>query len=83
MCTEAHPNYNYFVIIDDLEKKVFLQILQSLKENTCARVFFNKVAGLRPIILLKKRLLHRCCPVNFAKFVRTAFLQNTSGQLLL
>ena len=56
MCTEAHPNYNYFVIIDDLEKKVFLQILQSLKENTCARVFFNKVAGLRPIILLKKRL---------------------------
>ena len=40
MSTKAHPNYNYFVIIDDLEKKVFLRILQSLKENTCARVFF-------------------------------------------
>ena len=40
MCTEAHPNYTYFVIIDDLEKKVFLQILQSLKENTCVRAFF-------------------------------------------
>ena len=31
---------------------------------------FNKVAGLRPVILLKKRLWHRCFPVNFAKFLR-------------
>ena len=44
---------------------------------------FNKVAGLRPAKLLKKRLRHRCYPVNFAKFLRTPFLQNTSGQLLL
>ena len=28
-------------------KKVFLEILQNLEENTCARVFFNEVAGLR------------------------------------
>ena len=34
--------------------------------------FFNK--GLRPAILFKKRLLHRCFPVNFAKFLRTPFL---------
>ena len=33
--------------------------------------------------LLKKRLWHRCFPVNFAKFLRTLFSQNTSGQLLL
>ena len=33
--------------------------------------FFNKVAGLRPTTLLKKRLWHRCFPVNFVKFVRT------------
>ena len=26
---------------------------------------------------------HRCFPVNFAKFLRTPFLQNTSGRLLL
>ena len=44
---------------------------------------FNKVAGLRPATLLKKRLWHRCFPVNFAKFLRTPFLQNTSGRLLL
>ena len=46
-------------------------------------LFFNKVAGLRPATLLKKRLLHRCFLVNFAKFLRTPFLQNTSGRLLL
>ena len=28
---------------------------------------------------LKKRIWHRCFPVNFAKFLRTPFLQNTSG----
>ena len=33
--------------------------------------------------LLKKRLWHRCFLVNFAKFLRTSFLQNTSGQVLL
>ena len=33
--------------------------------------------------LVKKRLWHRCFPVNFVKFLRTPFLQNTSGRLLL
>ena len=32
---------------------------------------FNKVADLRPATLLKKRLWHRCFPVNFANFLRT------------
>ena len=45
-------------------------------------LFFNKVAGLWPATLIKKRLWHRCFPVNFAKFLRTP-LQNTSGRLLL
>ena len=39
--------------------------------------------GLRPAPLLKKRLWHSCFPVNFAKFLRTFILQNTSGRLLL
>ena len=33
--------------------------------------------------LLKKSLWHRCFPVNFAKFLRIHFLQNTSGRLFL
>ena len=42
----------------------------------------QSLRGLRPSTLLKKRLWHRCFPVNFAKFLRTPFLQNTSGRLL-
>ena len=37
---------------------------------------FNKVAGVRPAILLKKRLWHRCFPVNFTKFLRTYFTEH-------
>ena len=29
--------------------------------------------GVRPATFLKKRLQHRLCPVNFAKFLRTCF----------
>ena len=46
-----------------------MEILKNSQNNTCARVSF----------LINKRLLHRCFPVNFAKFLRTPFLQNTSG----
>ena len=43
----------------------------------------GKVAGLRPATLFKKRLWHRCFPVNFVKFLRTPFSQNTSWRLRL
>ena len=49
----------------------------------CLSLFFIKAAGLRPATLLKKRLWHGCFPVNFVKFLRTPFLQNNSGRLLL
>ena len=38
------------------------------KYSTCAW-------GLEPATLLKKRLWHRCFPVNFVKFLRTPFLR--------
>ena len=63
-------------------KKVFLEISQNSQENTCARVSFLiklQDSGLRTATLLKKRLWHRCFPVNFVKFLRTPFLQNTSS----
>ena len=42
---------------------------------------FAKLTGkhLRSETLLKKKLWHSCFPVNFAKFLRTPLLQNTSG----
>ena len=66
-----------------LQGKVLLEILQNSQENTCARVFFNKVADLRPATFLKKRLWHWCFLVNFAKFLRATFLMKNSGGLLL
>ena len=44
--------------------------------------FFIKVGGLSSATLLK-RLLRKCFPVNFVKFSKKPFLQNTSGRLLL
>ena len=52
-------------------------------KHLCQSLFFNKVTGLRSATLLKKRLLHWWFLVSFVKFLRTPFLQNTSGRLLL
>ena len=56
-------------------KKVLLKLSQNSQENTCTRVFFNKIAGLRPATLLNKRFWQRCLPVNFENL----FLWNTTG----
>ena len=67
-------------------KMVFLEISQNLQERTYARVSFLiklQVWGLRPSTLLKKRLWHRCFPVNFVKFLRTPFYIEHLWRLLL
>ena len=46
-------------------------------------LFLNKVAGLRPATLLKKRLWYRCLPANFVKFLRTLFFIKHLWWLLL
>ena len=52
-------------------------------KHLCQILFFNKVAGLSPAILSKKRLWHRCFPVNFAKFLRASFFIEHLWWLLL
>ena len=66
-----------------LSKCVLRNLVKFTKKYLCKSLFFNKVAGLRPATLLKKRLWHRCFLVNFEKFLRISLLQNTSGKLLL
>ena len=44
---------------------------------------FNKAADLRPATVLKIGLWHWCFLVNFEKFLRIPFLQNTSGRMFL
>ena len=44
-------------------------------KHLCQSLFFDKVADLRLATLLKKRLWHRCFPVNLATFLRIPFLK--------
>ena len=63
------------------KKGVLKNFTKFTRKHLCQSLTFNKVA--RPATLFKKGLWHRSFPVNFAKFLRTLFLQNTSGRLLL
>ena len=52
------------------------------KKRCCARVsFLIKLQAACNFI--KNETLSQCFPVNFAKFLRALFSQNTSGRLLL
>ena len=44
---------------------------------------FSEAVARRPATLLKKRLWHRCFPVNFGKFLRTPFFTEHLRWLLL
>ena len=55
-----------------IKKGVLRNLTKFTGKHLCQSLFFNKAAGLR-----------RCFPVNFVKFLRTPFLQNTSRRLLL
>ena len=64
------------------KKGVLKNVAKFTGKQPSQSLFFTKVAGLRPATLFKKRLWHRCFPVNFAKFVRTSFFQKTWRLLL-
>ena len=52
-----------------LIKNVLKNFAKFTGKHLCQSLFLNKVAGLRSTTLLKKKLWHRCFPVNFAKFL--------------
>ena len=65
------------------KKGVLGNLAKFTRKHLCQSLFFNKVAGLKPATLLKKRHWHRCFPQNFAKFLRTPFFrEHLWGQLL-
>ena len=57
-----------------VRKGVLTNFEKFLGKYLCQNLLFNKVAGLRPATLLKRRLWNRCFPVNFSKFQITTFL---------
>ena len=56
------------VKIDDLQN-----FAKFTRKHLCQSFFFNKFAGLRPATLLKKRLWHRCFPLNFCEISKNIF----------
>ena len=84
------PNFQVFSTVSNMMVKVarylpksetaFHRCLQQFTGKYLFKsIFFNKVGGLHP----RKKLLHRCFPVSFAKYFRTLFLRNTFGWWLL
>ena len=62
-----------------MKKGVLRNFTKFAGKHQWPSLLFNKVTGPKPATLLKKRLWHRFFLVNFAKFLRTPFLQKTSG----
>ena len=65
------------------KKCVLRNCTKFIGKHLCHSLFFNKVTGLRPANLLKKRHWHRRFAVNFAKFLRTPFYIEHFRWLLL
>ena len=65
------------------KKGVLENLAKFTGKHPCQSLFFNKVAGLTPETLLKKRTWHRCFPVDFAKFSETPFFIEHLWWLLL
>ena len=65
------------------EKGVLENFTRFTRKHMCQSLFLNKVVGLRSVTLLRKRLRHRCFPVNFVKRLKTPTLKNISERLAM
>ena len=92
MCYTLRKKYPYFELCwTEYGEVRSMQSLQQKKKKkkknqtklTSKCIFcyntVNKREYTRPVILLKNRLWHRCFPMDFAKFLRTPYLQNATG----
>ena len=52
-------------------------------KQLCQSLFLISLQAWRPPTFLKKRLQHRCFPVNIERFLRTSILNSICEQLLL
>ena len=60
-------------------KKVFLKIRKNHKKTSVMESLFKNVANLKACNYIKKILQHVYLTVNFAKVLRTPFLQKTTA----
>ena len=74
---QKQPSKGFF------KESVMRNFAEFTRKHLCRNLFFDKVKLCRSSTSLKTSLQRRCFLVNFGKFVRTPFLQNTTGRLLL
>ena len=57
------------------KKPVLKNFTKFTEKHLCQSLLLNKVVGLSPVTLSKRRLWHRYFHVNFTKFLRTPFFK--------
>ena len=60
-----------------MKKGALINFTKFTGKHLYQSLFFYKIADLRAATLLKKKLWHRCFPVNFAKCLRTRYFKTT------
>ena len=65
------------------EKGALRNFAKFTEKTHVSESVFNKIAGLWPATLVKKRLSYRFFAVNFAKFLRTLFYRTFLSYLFL
>ena len=80
-----HPECPYRSSCPDVfcKEGVLRNFTKFTGKHLCQGLFCNKIAGLRPPILIKKIPWHKCFPVDFVKFLRTRFFTEHFRWLLL
>ena len=73
LCVQKQPQEVFY------KKGVLKNSAKFTRKPLCQSLPYNEVAGHRSATLLKRKLWCWCLAVNFAKFLRTPALQNTSG----
>ena len=56
-----------------------LEVWNIHRKTSVLESLFSKVVSLEAWNFIKKKLQHRCFPVNIAKFLRKFYLKNTTG----
>ena len=69
-CRNSHPEVF-------CKKGVLRNFTKFTGKHLCQNLFFNKVAWLSPATSFKKRLWHRCFPVEFCEISKNIFLHRT------
>ena len=56
------------------KKGVFKNFAKFTAKQLCRSFFFDKISGIKPPTLLKRRLRRGCFSMNFARFLSTSFV---------